>query len=107
GLAGELDAELRAAGVELAEVVGGEPELDSAGGILFGRGVKGKDGLAGRELGPEGRLELELEAELVAVEGDCPVHVVDELDRVVQAHRSSPISAGVRRSFGRRGFLRR
>ena len=34
GLAGELDAELFAAGVELAEVVGGEPELDCAGGVV-------------------------------------------------------------------------
>src|SRR5437868_3159903 len=48
-------------------------------------------GLAGVELAPEGRLEARSQAERVAVEGDRGVHVADELDRVIQAHRNSPV----------------
>lgn len=81
--------------VELVEVEDGKAGAATAGrGFLrivpgcrggFG-GVEGEGGRLGVELGPVWSLELEREAEDVAVEGDGAVHVGDEDDGVGEVY---------------------
>src|SRR5439155_18055197 len=66
-LLGEAQPELLPPVVEFAEIVGGEAELHRARRVLGRGGVERERRVAGRELAPEGRLELELEPERVAV----------------------------------------
>src|SRR5207244_4030146 len=73
----EGEAELLAPLVEFTEIVDREAELDTSRRMIVGSGMEGKRRFARRELAPEGRLELELEPQSVAVEGDRPVHVGD------------------------------
>ena len=70
-----------------AEIVDAEAELDRPGATCPARGrVERENSVAGRELAPERRLEFQLQAELVAVEGDRPVHVRHIFDCVGEAH---------------------
>src|SRR4030095_16913331 len=74
---GETDPGFLTRRVEGGKVVACEGELDAAGLVAVGLRVQRQFGLAGRELGPERRLEGEGEAELVAMEGDI-IFSVDE-----------------------------
>src|SRR3954462_2205521 len=64
---GEGNSELVAAAVQSVEILIAEAELHASGGILIGGRVQREARLAGCELSPEGRGELELEPERVAV----------------------------------------
>src|SRR4029079_18269779 len=76
----EFEAELVPPRVEIRQAVGAEAELDAAGRIVGRSGMQRERGLAGRELAPERRRELELKAKDIAVEGDRLVHVADIFD---------------------------
>ena len=78
-----FDPQFLAPRVEFAEIVDREAQFDRAGGVLVGGGVKRDDGVAGRELrSRRATANLELEPELVAVEGDRALHVGDIFDGV-------------------------
>jgi hypothetical protein len=75
----------------VTEVLDREAEFDIPGGIFVRGRVKRESRVSGREFAPEGRRELYLEPELVAVESDRGIHVGNEFDGVAELHCAPPL----------------
>src|SRR6516164_7724953 len=78
--------------VELLDIGNGEAQLDSPCRVLLRRRMQGKRRFPGHEFAPLRGLELQLEAEHVAVELHRAVHVANKLNNVGEFHFGSPLA---------------